>query len=255
LLGSINSGENKIAAIRQQVQQESQTLGPDHWAGSYCQGDGLGENIYLDIAPQSGFAFEWWGCLGLYDRNHGKAKAKGDRIRLSFVLPNRQEALSGLANEFLFVRWGQRHYLIPRDEIIRFCNEINDKMEPRDQPHGFFLLRVGDEQKTVLGKPKVPEHYAGYLLDQPINARITKVLSRSMKNRGIDFTVEINVGKEHKVLEGMVFRALPGFLIEASVIKVGDHSSTAVFYGLTGPVPEEGWKLSTSSYTDPNSIN
>src|SRR5262245_36189497 len=49
---------------------------PSHpWAGAYYQGDGLGVNLDLDLAPKAGAAFLWRGCLGMYGQNLGPITA------------------------------------------------------------------------------------------------------------------------------------------------------------------------------------
>lgn len=60
-----------LEARKKQIQQELESLKGDSWAGSYYYGDGLGVNVELTLAPKSGFAFTWHGCLGLYDMNYG----------------------------------------------------------------------------------------------------------------------------------------------------------------------------------------
>src|SRR5438477_12939061 len=53
------------------IQQELGHLKDHNWAGEYYFGDGLGVNVSLALAPESGFVFSWHGCLGLYDLNYG----------------------------------------------------------------------------------------------------------------------------------------------------------------------------------------
>ncbi len=56
---------------RRAIQAEIKSLGKHAWAGEYYEGDGLGVGISLALAPQAGYAFEWYGCGGVYDRNFG----------------------------------------------------------------------------------------------------------------------------------------------------------------------------------------
>lgn len=121
--------------IRQAIRKEIKTLGNHAWAGEYYFGDGLGVNVSLILAPASGYVFEWHGCLGLYDRNYGTVTWHNGRIRLSFTFPNEQKGFVGIAEEFIPVSWGDRQYLIPSDDIVGFCNSVNDGSEPRKGPH------------------------------------------------------------------------------------------------------------------------
>ena len=85
----------------------------------------------LDLAPKSGYVFEWHGCMGLYDRNYGAVTWTKDRLRLSFTLPNKREGFQGIDEKFIPVAWGDRKYLIPASDIVGFCNEVNAGDEPR----------------------------------------------------------------------------------------------------------------------------
>src|SRR5687767_13739491 len=59
-------------AARERAFRDELTAFQEHpWAGEYYYGDGLGVNVRLLLTPQSGFVFQWRGCLGVYDRNHG----------------------------------------------------------------------------------------------------------------------------------------------------------------------------------------
>src|SRR5262245_58497227 len=52
--------EREFSKRRASIMTEISAAGPSHaWAGEYYEGDGLGENVYLCLAPNAGFAFEW----------------------------------------------------------------------------------------------------------------------------------------------------------------------------------------------------
>ncbi len=141
------------------IAKELKTLGDHEWAGDYYCGDGLGVNVTFIASPKTGYVFECRGCGGLYDRNYGSAKHDSDRIQLEFTFANHQHSFPGIASEFLPVRWGDRHYLIPTNKVVGFCNDVNDGSEPRTDVHGSFLLRRGDEKKRVKGPPPLPAKY------------------------------------------------------------------------------------------------
>ena len=100
----------RVQQLRKKIHEELSNLEADHWAGRYYFGDGLGVNVSLDIAPKTGFVFEWHGCLGLYDRNYGKVQEKDGEIHLAFELENKQEGFQGISPAFLPIRWGNRRY-------------------------------------------------------------------------------------------------------------------------------------------------
>src|SRR5438128_6024543 len=169
------AAERTAKSMRKKILAEVKRLAEHEWAGEYYAGDGLGVNTSLSIAPKSGFVFEWHGCLGLYDRNYGAVVSTNNRLRLSFTFENQQKGFQGIAPELIPVRWGDRRYLVPADDVVGFCNRVNDGSEPRDGAHGFFLLRKDDEKKQVAGSPKVPKEFEPYLLSEPIVAEIVSV--------------------------------------------------------------------------------
>jgi len=135
-----------------EIEKEIASLEDHPWAGLYYQGAGLGANLTLAIAPKSGFAFTWYGCLGLYDQNYGEITEEDGRLKFSFALENAENQTFGIPAEFLPVPWGERLYLIPPDEMIEFSNEINSRREPRNEAFGQFFMRVGDWEKEVQGQ-------------------------------------------------------------------------------------------------------
>jgi hypothetical protein len=130
----------KIAAARTtSIENELARLGANHaWAGKYYSGDGLGVNVTLLIAPETGFVFQWEGCLGLYDRNYGTATMHDDHLHLTCHLSNdTNKGFEGTPTDFTPVHWGERRYLIANDKLVNFCNAINSKEEPRKKARGF----------------------------------------------------------------------------------------------------------------------
>ena len=200
--------ERKAKSLSQQIKMEIAQLKNHEWAGEYYEGDGLGENVSLVIAPKHGYVFEWHGCLGLYDRNYGDVTSTNDRIQFSFAFTNKQEGFEGIASEFILIRWGDRKYLVPANAVVGFCNDVNSGREPRKQPHGRFLLRRGDETKKSSGSPAVPPEFQAYLIKQPIEASITQIGKTSTRPSRADFqfkdtTVTRNAGEKQGLHPGM----------------------------------------------------
>ena len=77
--------------------------------------------------------------MGLYDRNYGAVTWTNDSIRLSFTFENNRKGFQGIAPELIPVSWESREYLIPADEVVGFCNAINEGREPRKNIHGAYL--------------------------------------------------------------------------------------------------------------------
>jgi hypothetical protein len=240
--------------LKERIQAAATALTNHPWAGAYYCGDGLGVNVHLFLTPGTGYVFEWHGCLGLYDRNYGTITETNGRIRLSFTFKNERKGFQGIAEEFIPVAWGERVYLIPSDDVVGFCNKVNEGIEPRDAFYGFYLLRKGDEKKTVSGFPIVPEEYRAYLLDKPITAEIVSINSVTTRPsvcewKFKDTTVTVNAGTDKGLRKGMEMQVVkPGNVVESvTITKVENNTSQAVMIqvGEKEPGPKKGWQLST----------
>jgi hypothetical protein len=105
------------------------------------------------------------------------------------------EEAKWLQNNLVRVKWGNRQYLVPREQGIAFCNAVNLGEEPRDSDHGDFALGEGQEVMPVTGRPEVPEQWSGYLLKAPVRGEVTELLP--------DFKAKVNVGGKQGLRAGM----------------------------------------------------
>ncbi|MFH1038275.1 MAG: hypothetical protein V1789_06375 [PVC group bacterium] len=249
-----DEAENTAKVLREKIPAEIKTLGDHAWAGEYYHGDGRGVNVSLLLAPKSGYLFEWHGCLGLYDRNYGAVSEANGRIRLDFTFENKREGFQGIAEEFIPIPWGPRRYLVPADDVVGFCNDVNGGSEPREYAHGSYLLRAGDEKKNVFGFPSVPQKFQAYLLKRPIAAGIVAVGLPTTRPSVCDWNfkdipVTLNVGKDHGLLPGMELHVVkPDNIVESvRITKVEDEKSEGVMtqIGMEEECPAVGWRLST----------
>jgi len=242
----------KLEAKKLLIDEELNALAAPAWAGRYYYGDGLGVNVALSLAPKSGFAFTWNGCLGLYDLNYGDVLEADGKIRLIFKHPNDRQGFEGIAPELIPIAWGKRNYLISTHEVVKFANAINAGFEPREAIGGRFLLKEGDQLKAVDEQPKLPSPYSEYLLKEPIQAEISSIKeSRIEKDERIT-TLILNVGSEQGVKPEMEFYVYsPSTVAEwARITQVDKSNSEAEViqrladekYGRLSI----GWKFSTS---------
>lgn len=236
-----------------EIQAELQTPAGATWAGVYEYGDGLGVNVEVSLAPHAGFVFRWEGCLGLYDQNFGTVQEVEGTLQLKFTYLNQPGVgFQGLAESMVPLQWGGRHYLIPADELVSFANAINDGSEPRDEVHGSFLLKLGDEARKVQGAPPLPASVRPYLLEKPIQARVIRVSAPAEAPKGEAMfraaTVTINVGSAEGVLEGMEFYVVRPTNLVASgrVVEVTGHTARVeLSLWKDDKEPGIGWRLST----------
>ncbi len=241
--------EKRFAEVQKAIEREAAALGPDHWAGTYYYRDGLGVNVHVSIAPEAGFAFEWHGCLGLYDRNYGAVKAHGHELRPQFEFPNSREGFQGLHDSFVPVRWGDRQYLVAVKEMAELCNAANQgNTEP------YLLLKEVTEDAKVFGKPEVPEEYSGYLVDPPIQANVTLVgeperVHMYEDRYTVDTPLTLDVGEKDGVLVDMEFTLVnSGVAIHATVTAVQHDSCEAVVRQDTDDkAPTADWKMWTGA--------
>src|SRR5687768_12593658 len=161
----------RFEIVRAEAQQETE----HDWAGTYFQGDGLGLNVSMVLAPQEGVAARWNGCLGRYGSNHGGIVREADgSLRFQFKHPN-PAGFGGFPDNALPVRWADHHYLIPRAELVEFVNAINRGYEPRARAHGWFLLAEGDEHRPVSDLPALPPRYQQMIRTEALTTQVTAV--------------------------------------------------------------------------------
>lgn len=246
------SAKSELKMQQARIKKELASATLDEWAGEYYYGDGLGVNVDFSMAPKSGFAFTWNGCLGLYDLNYGDVTFEDGRYKLKFRYPNKREGFEGIAGEFIPVRWSARHYLIAPEQLTEFLNGVNSGFEAQTRSiQHRFLLKLGDESLPVNGFPDVPPKYRTFLLSAPIRAQISSVGTSKGSDDERVTEVVINAGSADGVRPGMEFylSGVPGQFEEAQIVNISEHSSDARIrqYGKNRPTPTTEWKLSTSA--------
>jgi hypothetical protein len=188
-------------------------------AGDYYWGDGLGFNCKLVIEPEDRFSYTWRGCLGLCSQNKGAAKLVDGQLILKPEEPGEMPVFRGKSTELIPVRWGNRLYLVARDQKKAFCNAMNLGEEPRDNLHGRFYLRFHHDRQinAAAGKPSVPKDWEPLLLKKPIDSKVLKVLA--------DGRATLDCGTDAGVWKGMELSVeIPTFgepeFVRAEVVEV-----------------------------------
>lgn len=185
------------------------------WAGVYYEGDGLGTNVTIRLAPKSGIGYLNYGCLGLYGGDHGDiVEAYPDGLKVKLAIG--KAGGSYLTERLYFVRWGDQRYLVPDWGLMRIVNNYNEGGFARAAMFGVPRLRKEGEPRhrfdegAPAGKPTLPPEYAKLLRGGGIKMKVSKVTGSPRKNvtNGVDveaYTFEFATGSDDGVYVGMEF--------------------------------------------------
>lgn len=239
--------QEEAAAARKkwkQIEEDINRNGSNEWAGTYVLSTGELHRAYLRWSPQSGFV-----SLGIYtcmasvtSVNYGGVKASVDSLELLGEVPLRSKqtgngsgthAALPLPESYLFVKWGERHYLIHERSIANFYKYVSGLEEP-DQD---FFVKIDDIDKPIEGMPVLPPGYERFV-KKPIEATIIKVGVKKIKKiRSDDKTIHyesvtpitINIGRNYGVERGMSLYIIGSSTRETvEIVSVGESMSIAI---------------------------
>jgi hypothetical protein len=190
--------------------------------------------------------------------NYGDVVESDGTVRLLPKLPNERKPFEGIVPEFFPIMWGDRHYLIGTNEVVKFANAVNAGFEPREGSWGMFFLKRDDVSKSATGSPSLPLEYSAYLLKHPIDAEISSIKNSRINKSERLTTVLFNVGTSQGVKKGMEFYLYvpSGLYASATITDVNDTSSGAAISQCCDDkagAPAVGWKLSTRAGRDTQS--
>lgn len=233
----------RLAAIESELAVTSRRPA---WAGRYYSGDGLGENVSLHLAPRTGCAVVWEGCLGLYGQNEGEVVAEGPYVRLVLEQPNEPGEFGAFWDDLVFVPWGERSYLIPRPMLVAFAEDVREGLEPRDDMHGDYPLRLGDEALPVSGRPLLPPALAAVWDAPPIRPRVVEIVSHTPPQDSHGYgrsVVRLDTGSAAGLYLGMKLELADGedSAWRATVAELSEHEALAEALVSEGePSPDVG---------------
>lgn len=256
---SVSAKHEKILAEHKaKVSLENESSKPHSWSGTYSEKAGRDSHREILISPQNNFVYSFRGGLGLYAMAYGRARKENERIILTIEYEYRVDELKKLSDEFYFIRWKDRYYLISCIGIIQFCNEVNSG----GHVLGLFKTDLRDtENKKEL--PVVPRKYDSYILKSPLEASILFAgKTTQKKNRYSSWretSVILDMGEKDGLRKGMklfVYDPPPGLLSfetrELTIFELDSDQSKGILEQnvLKGPrkkqsTPRKGWKVST----------
>jgi hypothetical protein len=269
------------------IQDEINRDSSNEWAGTYTMSTGEVSEAYLRWSPSSGFVtMDVHTCMpDVTGLNYGGAFFSPTLLQLKPEVPDRlskshnghmSHAHNTFETDYIPVKWGERHYLVPKRHVDAFYRYVAGFREY--QPYsailgrGFFL-KNDDYEKMVEGMPVLPPGYE-HLVREPIDAVITGVGKKTIKRRGGHggspyyesvTPVLLNAGRANRVKQGMRLYVVGSKWMEtAQITQVGKYTSRGVIIrpldnnlkesytdwdtGNEGFYPDVvvGWKLTTS---------
>jgi hypothetical protein len=160
------------------------TYSNDSWCGNCSVSE------HVELAPRAGIVWTYnSGFGGLSWIDHGDVvESRPDRILVRWALDpaslradDGMRAGGGLSNELFVVAWGSYSFLVPRDRMHAFCDEVNAAGDARMAAvpwrwTGTTPRRTsewgGDEESAPDGPPAVPAEFRALLLPKPIETQV-----------------------------------------------------------------------------------
>lgn len=221
---ALRTEEPKIKDRFKRIGEEIEKLDPKalkdgdwakEWAGRYYEGDGLGTNVSIAIAPKSGVAFLNYGCTGLYGGDHGEiVESTPDGLTLKLVFGSAKN--SYLSERIYFVRWGEERFLVPDWKLLELVNNFNRGGYACTSMHGIpRLTPPGESGHRPIdpipdGKPELPPQFSKLLLASPVDLIVKNVTLKPVPPgkqivESLDGTLEFEGGSAKGVFVGMEF--------------------------------------------------
>jgi hypothetical protein len=197
----------------------------EEWDGVYRSFDGPTVTTHVAWSHRSGFIAWWENCSRpwLARVNYGRAELANGSLKIIPQLSENSPGSFPIASEYVTVRWGSQHFLVPSDKMIQFVYAVNSGSVSEVES---FLMKIEDYAKERKGLANVPPAYARYLGMKPITGVISGFGPKVEKWYS---KVILNVGKVEGVVPAMKFYvSRPGkhFMV-LEVISVQEHTSEA----------------------------
>ena len=185
--------------------------------------------------------------------NYGSAVFTNGSLRLIPELSENSPSSYPISPEFIPLKWGEQHFLVPADKLINFAYAVNSTSVEEVES---FLMKIADYEKDRRGLPNVPREYRKYLGMKPITATISGI---GPKVERWPPKVILNVGRVEGVVREMKFYlARPGDIyMQLEVTDVQEHTSEAFVMLATftdkreaDVTPKVGWKFTSRAPKD-----
>jgi len=237
------------------IKRDAPKLSADEWAGSYRSFDGPTVSTHLAWSPASGFMVWWENCSRPWSArvNYGDAVFANGSLKLAPELPEKGPSAYPVGPEFIPVKWGGQHFLIPADRMMNFVYAVHSTSVERIES---FLMKVEDYERERKGSPDVSKEYRKYLRMKPIMPAISGFGPEEERWYP---KVILNVGRAEGVVREMRFYlSRPrNIYMQLQVTDVREHSAEAFVIIATftdnreaDVKPKVGWKFTSRAPED-----
>lgn len=200
------------------------TLSTNDLVGIYKASDGFG-SVELALAPDG-----WVGYRESTDLGPGRAfqgQYSIDRGEVIVDLPDYrrlpppppwlESEVADTIKEYTAINWGPRLYLVQRDSLPDFVNDINRGFyrDNEGRSSSFALPRRRGANEPLCGLPKVPGEWSARLHPQPVQVEVlhAELDPAPPRNKSeaddVHYRIEVDAGLAAGLFPGMELKSLP----------------------------------------------
>lgn len=219
----------------------------NEWIGIYQQGDH--HPTYFMWSLTQGF-LTWGSNHTFYPSrlNFGKAEFSNNRLIIAPEIAKDHLNYQQIATEFVPIKWGEQHFLIPADELKSFAYAVHSGAP--SEIVGYFM-KSDDYEKTRAGLPNLPAEYQKIMTMKAVRPKITAVKKDAEKFWNTELT--LNLGRNANLGEGMIlYYSKPAGGFSVVITEIQEKSAKAKFNGGWGEDndPKVGLRLTSKAPED-----
>lgn len=224
----ISEEHNQILDTKARLIKLESISSKNEWSGTYLAGDHH-PTVFM-WSEKEGFLT--WGSHHTFAPsriNFGKAVFLNNRLTVTPEITKEHLNFQYTATEWVPVKWGDVHFLIPPENLINFAYDLRSRSQSQIVE---YFMKGDDMQKDRVGLPDLPKEYLGILTMKAIPARITSVKNYVPGELNSDTEITLDHSPNSKLIKGMIFYFLSskgGLQLE--IIEVGKRKSRAKLGG------------------------
>lgn len=205
--------------------------GKNEWSGTYLSGDHH-PTVFM-WSEKEGFLT--WGSHHTFAPsriNFGKAVFSNNRLTVTPEIPKEHLNFQYTAAEYVPVKWGEVHFLVPPNGLINFAYAIHSRSESQIVE---YFIKSDDMQKDRVGLPDLPKEYLGILRMKAIRAGIVSVKNYVPGELNSDAQITLDLGRNAKIIKGMIFYFVnSNGSLQLWIDEVGEKISKGRIVGMSG---------------------